>query len=334
MLSKSIKDFFKNPIIAIPNIVYALVFQIILYLPPIKKLMLNTQLLSNIESTEEILQNTTRTILFLLLIFIIYLFITPFILSWSHVMCKKVVLGDKPNFFENLKESLSYYWRNLGTSVLIGIIIFSVYMIFAILIISIVGVSTFTATNPENIDPSKLLILMLMLLFFLIVVLFLLICLAPVNIALFYDNINIGKALSTGFKFGLKNFFQILGVFLLYGLVIFTIVLPTTLIGESIIINLITTLINSYLSLFPIIYMMNLYRNEKFKEAFRSTQPNYNNPYQISTPPYNNNYIHREARDFSNPLNNEKENIFINNAENNEEKNNDDPDKNRNNFTI
>ena len=74
---------------------------------------------------------------------------------------------------------------------------------------------------------------------------------------LVYDNLNIGDAISKGFKFGLKQFFKILGAALLIAVIAY--------ITNMLLINyeILVTLITSYFNIFLTIYIMNLFRNTK-----------------------------------------------------------------------
>lgn len=269
MFTKSIRDFFKNPIIAIPTVVFSIVSQVLLNIT-LGTMPSNESILTNEFADPTIaLQYLGKFMLFGLILMLLYLFISPIIFSWTNVMCREVVNGERPNFSDGLKQAFRFYWRMLGVIVLTFLIIMGVYIVFIILI----AIPLLPLAMAQSTSSSILAVVIAVILFFvfLISMVFLTICLSPVQILLVYDDLSVIESISRGFKFGLKKFFPILGVFVLMMAVGLVITLPASLISP--VVSYIASAITSYLGLFTIIFIMNLYKEYKNNPAFPPVNP-------------------------------------------------------------
>lgn len=293
MFSKSLKDFFKNPIITIPNIIYVGITQLLIFL--LFGNISDNLLYNNVEFDP---QAAATVALSFLLFLIISLFVTPFIFSWSAFMAKRTVDGEKPSIIESLKESLKYYWRVLGVTVLIGLIIFAVYFLMVIILAITVGVS-FLA-SPQQLSSSTGLLLIVLAIVFILGFVFLAIALSPIHAVLVYDNLSVGDAFSKGFKLGTKKFFPILGFSLLIALSTGLILLAlNTAFGEnSTVVEIIVSLLGGYLAILPTIFTLNLYRENKSRDEYNSnlnyTNVNNTETYQQWNDIYNKDEISNE----------------------------------------
>lgn len=280
MFSKSLRDFFKNPIIALPNMLFSVAFQI-LFLVLFRNVDMDILYTNPLEAAK-----TASTILLsILLLGLIYAFLSPIIFSWSNLMAKKVVNEEDVNIMDALKNSFKYYWRIFAASILVGVIVFGIYMFFVFAIIIIAGPSFLS--SPENISPASALLILLLLIIFLLSVTFIAISLSPVQSVLVYDDIDIGDALKKGFMFGVKKFFPILGVTLLLGAITTVVVLlSSSIFGDaSIIGQILSSIIGGYFSIFITLYIMNKYKEYGMQKNYNNqgfyTQPYQNNSYQV-----------------------------------------------------
>lgn len=282
MFLKSIRDFFKNPIITLPNIFFSVTFQILVI---VLFGNIDMDLLYSNPLDAALAEKAAALLLSALLIWLIYAFLSPIIFSCSNLLAKKVANNEDINLLDVLKHSFKYYWRIFGANILIGVIIFGVYMFFVFVIFLTAGTSILS--SPESISPAIALIILPISLIFLISILFIIISLSPVQSVLVYDDIDIGDALKKGFMFGIKKFFPILGVILL---------LLTTTIGVTVILSsifgdkaligqLLSSIIGGYFTIFLTIYMMNKYKEYNMKKSYSINQ-GYNQPYQNNYPPY------------------------------------------------
>lgn len=277
MFSKSIRDFFKNPIITLPNILFSVIIQI-LFIVLFGKLDVDILYSNQLEATQ-----AATILLSALLLWLIYAFLSPIIFSWSNLIAKKIANDEDVNLIEVLKHSFKYYWRIFGANILIGVIIFGVYMFFAFVILIAAGTSFIS--SPESINPAVALIILPITLIFLISILFIVISLLPVQSVLVYDDIDIGDALKRGFMFGVKKFFPILGVILLQLTITLgvTIILSSIFGDKAIIGQLLSSIIGGYFTIFSTIYMMNKYKEFNMQKSYGTNQ-GYNQPYQNYPP--------------------------------------------------
>lgn len=249
MFLKSIKDFFKNPIVTIPGILfYLLIGGLSFY-------NLDPATLERLEQAgatgdiESISAEAAAFLSMLLLIFILSLFINPLVQSWSNLMVKDVVLTHEPHFRDNFRNSFRYYWRMFSISIIIGLFFIILFVAFAIactplIILAVNG-------NSSNITIAAILIII-----FILLSIFMGISLMPVSTALVFEDLSITGSLSKGFKFGVKNFFPILGSCI--PVVIIVLILSIILYNYPHAVNV----VNAYLGLFLTVYIMNLYNHK------------------------------------------------------------------------
>lgn len=263
MFKKSLKDFFFNPFIAVPGILFSLVIGVLSYYginPDVVQRIIAEGESSDLSSISTDIASLFST---LLLIFIISIFITPFVTSWGNLMAKDVINEGDSNVTKNLKMSLKYYWRMFSTIILKGLIFIGVAIIFSIISIPLM----MAASKGSN---TAITIIAITSIIFVLGGIFLVISLLPVEPLLIYDNLTISKSFSKGFKFGAKNFFPLLG-----STIPFTIVL---LIIYALLVNYpyAYSIVNSYFEMFIVVYITNLYKlfkepeNEKNSENFNT----------------------------------------------------------------
>lgn len=254
MFSKSLNDFFKNPKIVIPNVLFSLIcftFSKEITNNQNLHLLKNIKIYSDIQSIMNIIGSTLIYFSFFL---IFAIFASPLILSWTSVMIKKVINNEDANLGEDLKSSFQYYFRMLCINVLQGLIII-VLLTFWILTIFLMVIRL---QNTNNLSYIKYFNLILIL--FLILFIFVLIFIVPIQIVLIYDNVSITKSFSKGFKFGFKKFFPILGSTLLIAILtsIFNLIFKKY--------EILSIIITSYIGVFLPVYIMNLYKCIKDNE--------------------------------------------------------------------
>lgn len=281
MFSKSLRDFFKNPIIAIPKILFTLgIFLAMLpFNSSLLKLSASIQY-SEMAGPEYILGQVGKLLLIMLIFFLVILIISPIVTSWSLLMTKNSVNLQKPDFIGSFKESFKYYWKVLGCFVLIGLMFFAAYIVFVILLtIFVIPISMAGAAyNSSTIAPQFIIIALILSL----PLSFLAICVLPIVPLLIYDNLSLTEALGAGFKLGFKRFFRILGACLFVGIIIAP--LSYILRNASQPISIILSVINTFLSCFIYVYIMNLYQEYK---TYNSPSYTYQQP-QGTQYPYNN----------------------------------------------
>lgn len=261
MFSKSLKDFFKNPIIAVPNVLFALIGAIL------SKNLTNSKSLSILENAGRLGDFTTvmaeavKVFTFALFLIIFTIFVTPFIMSWSNLMCKDIINGEPANFGERFRDSWKYYWRMLG-AIVIKVLIFIGLAAAAFLLMLPFGL---LSVGGRSTSAAGFAIIVIIVLFFAII--FFAISLTAVEPILIFDNLGIGESIAKGFKFGIKKFFPILGTALLIGIVngILTLIFDKE--------NYFSIIINGYLGLFITVFIMNMYREEKLKTEVSGEMP-------------------------------------------------------------
>jgi uncharacterized membrane protein YesL len=263
MYIKTVKDFFKNIAITIPNILFFLLTSVIAYFT------LDPEAIQRLEQAEENVNLSTlapdaaRFISSMFFLLILGLFLTPFISSWSNLMCKDVVNDRGSNIIKNLRLSSKYYWRMFGTTVLKGAIFIGIAILFAF------AMTPLAVSSAGGNTGSVTAIAIISIIFF-IGFIFFIIALTPVEPLLVYDNLSIGQSFSKGFRFGLRKFFPILGAFIPIGIIV--LVTYILLIDYP----FVYTFLNSFFSMFVPLYVMNMYRRNKEMEAAAS--PVYGEP--------------------------------------------------------
>jgi MFS family permease len=259
MFKKSLRDFLKNPILTIPGILFYLLTGGISYYN------LDPAILDQLEqagATGDIQSISTEVAAFFsafLLLLIITIFLKPLVDVWSNLMAKDIVLENEPNFRKNFRNSFKYYWRMFSISVLIGLIFIIALIIFTIiltpLIISAINGST------TGITASSIMVVI-----FVLIVIFMWISFMPVSVALVFEDLSITKSFSKGFRFGVKNFFPILGS--IVPIIIVMLVLSIILYQYPHAANI----VYAYLAMFITIYITNLY-NHKNPPVYDEVSP-------------------------------------------------------------
>lgn len=263
MFLKSFKDFFKNPIITLPNILISSIMAIFSSVFLSSSNLNNLALETKLTGYEDMPTEMAKFMSYVLLMIIFYFFINPFVVSLVNIMAKKITANSKPNFIESLKESPKYYWQLFGIMVLKILIFIGVCIVFMILAIPYI---TAIQSNPNNLPVGFSILLFL----FITVSIILNIILLPIETILVYDNSTIGAAFSKGFKFGCKNFLKLTGVSLFIGLIALIINYLIQLLSPNL--SIISTIIISYMSVLLTMYIMNLYANNMKISDFNMQQ--------------------------------------------------------------
>lgn len=319
MFSKSIKDFFKNPIIALPTVFFALLTQIPLYYLT-ESLPTDESIIANELSDPTVaMQFLGKFMLFGFLIFVIYLFFSPIITSWTSVMCRDAVNGTKSSFGGGFKESFRYYWRVLGTMVLSFFILAGAYIVFAVIIA--IPLIPLAMSESENTGILALVLVIILAFIFVLAMIFLAICIMPIQPLLVYDDLGVTQAIGKGFKFGIKKFFPLLGVFLLTMVIGMVLAIIAELISPVAV--FVVTAITAYLGVFLIVYILNAYKGYKSKT-------------ELAVPHYHAEAVNIEYSPgmYNNPEDDRIENNEPSDDENNKEDDKDKDDDNRTKFTI
>jgi hypothetical protein len=311
MFRKSIKDFFKNPIITIPTVLFSIITQLLLYFTFGKMTFDESMITSEIVDQKIAIEYLGKFMLFGLILVLFYLFISPIIISWTNIMCRDIVNGEKINITDSLKQAFKFYFRMLGTMVLTFLILMGVYILFFILIAIPLIPMTMSQTTASSVIAVVLIVVLVFV--FLIVIVFLSICITPIQPLLIYDNLSVIDSISKGFKFGIKKFLHLLGVFLLILVIGLVITIPVSLILP--VGSYIATAITSYISIFSAVFTMNLYKDYKIKSTLPPIQPQS----RISNIEYNSSNI------FDTPQNIDNENIPTTLPPDNNNENNDEP---------
>jgi hypothetical protein len=250
MFKKSVKEFFKNPIITIPNIItlslISIFSEIFMKADYLNKLTPG----GTITNYEDISVEMAKLISYLLLILMFYFFISPLVLASISLMTKKVTSETKPKFLDCVREALKYYCRLLGVSIFKILIFLCLGIAFMLALVPfLVNIKSYTAALPIGAN-------ILLLLYVISIVIFGVI-LMPIEVILVYDNLTIGGAISKGFKFGYRKLLKLL----LVSILVFALII----ISDYIFINLppslsiISTLFVAYITTFLNVYITNLY---------------------------------------------------------------------------
>ena len=253
MFLKSIKDFFKNPVITVPNILFSIIILLL------DELLLPRDVINKIASGETNLtmNNALKIYIFSIVIILITVFITPFLTSWVNIMCKKLVNHGSTDFSKSFKETFGYYFRMLGAIVIKALIVIGFIIAAGVLLVPVIIIYVSGGTGRS----IGLLVILLVLLC--IAFIFFITSLIPVESLLVYDDLSVGKSISKGFKFGIKKFFPFLGTVILISIINSSIVY---LVGDKTFIATgISTIITSYLGVFLTVFTVNIYKSEKEK---------------------------------------------------------------------
>lgn len=265
MFSKSLKDFFTNPIITLPLIIFIGLNQLLGYL-----LLGNVTQNITLEGFNFDLQFVTTILIFILVSLVISLFIYPMMYSWSATMAKDTVNGIGPSFFHGFRDSLQYYWRLLGINILVSFIIMVISAVFSFIIILNVGTSVLS--SPEELNRSLGTLAIPLSLVLTLVITFFTVALLPIRDVLIYDDLSIGKAFSNGYKLGTKKFFSIIGSIMFISLCIGSLFYVLTMFTDvGLITRILSTVIIGYFSVFPTVYILNLYSNEGFSGGYKQS---------------------------------------------------------------
>ena len=262
MFLKSIKDFFKNPVITVPNIIFSIIILLL------DEFFLPRDVINKIASGETNLtmNNALKIYIFSIVIILLTVFITPLLTSWVNLMCKKLADNGSTNFSASFKEAFKYYFRMLGAIVIKALIVIGFIIAAGILLVPFFVFYISGSTG----RVTGLIVILLILLC--IAFIFFITSLIPVESILVYDNLTVGTSISKGFKFGIKKFFPFLGTVILISIINSLIVY---LIGDkTIILTGISTIITSYLGVFLTVFTVNLYKKEKDKTDKEILQEN------------------------------------------------------------
>ena len=259
---KSIRDFFKNPVIAVPNILFSVIMMLL------DEFFLPGDVINKIASGEVNLtvNNALKIYTFSIIFILLTVFITPFLTSWVNLMCRKLEDNGSTDFFKAFKESFKYYFRMLGAIVIKALIAIGFIIAAVILLVPVIAIYESGSTG----RAIGLLVIMLILLF--IAFIFFMTSLIPVESILVYDNLPVGKSISRGFKFGIKKFFPLLGILAL--LIIINSSAVYFIGDKSIITTGISTILTSYLGVFLTVFTVNMYKKEKEKTDEAITSDN------------------------------------------------------------
>ncbi|MCX7694300.1 MAG: hypothetical protein N2Z71_01100 [Caloramator sp.] len=235
MFKKSLKLIFTEPLMVLPLFLCN-------FLSNLKLPVKNNIRLEYGFDINSILQAYSKQIMAALFMVVVLIFISPYLTAWTNLMVKDKVLKDEINFNANSKEALKYYLRILVVSLaLVGALL--IYIFVSLFIV----VSLYISTN------GSAGIFIIGLLLFVLILAFVAILVTSVIPIIVVDNEGFTGAFKKSFKFGLSNFFNILGVFafnIIIGLVV-------SLIFKNV--QIIQTLINSYLSTLVTVYIINKY---------------------------------------------------------------------------
>lgn len=269
MFAKSIKDFFKNPIITIPTVLFTIATQMLLYFT-MGNMPFDESLVANEFTDPNIaIQYLGKFVLFGLILMLFYLLISPIILSWTNIMCRDVVNGEKPSFTGTFKQCFKFYFRMLGIIVLTFLILMGVYIIFILLIAIPLVPLAMSQNSSSNILAVVLIVILVFI--FLLVMIFLSICIMPIQPLLVYDDLGVIESILKGFKFGIKKFFPILGVFLILAVIGSAITIPASSVSPAA--TYIATAITTFFGIFNVIFIMNLYKNYKTTSLLSPDKP-------------------------------------------------------------
>lgn len=299
MFTKSLNDFFKNPIITIPTVLFTILTQILLFFTFGNMAFDESLITSEFADPSIAIEYLGKFMLFGLILILFYLLLSPIILSWTNIMCRDVVNGKKPNITDAFKQSFKFYFRMLGTLVLTFLILIGAYIIFIILIA--IPIIPLAMSQTKSSGALAIVFIVILVFIFLIAMVFLSICIMPIQPLLIYDNLNITNSISKGFKLGFKKFFPLLGTFLLLMVIGLIITIPANLISP--IASYIAATITSYLGIFTIVFTMNLYEEYKNKSNLSPVQPEFH----IADGEYTNQNINEESRNTNSNTENENE---------------------------
>lgn len=197
----------------------------------------------NFDDTVAVYRNGSGSIILLGLIALI---IGPMIACYVNVVIRKILKDEEINHKESFKEGLPFYWRYVGISILIVLIIAATSLCLGLIgmmfsVIPILNIIVVIAMFIGIICASIILI--------------------PCTHVMIYDDLAISEAFSRGTDIGKNHFWGIVGVGILTG-IISSIV---DLVGgafDFILVFMIVTFINLMIENFLIMYYMVLCKEE------------------------------------------------------------------------
>ncbi|CDF58833.1 hypothetical protein [Thermobrachium celere] len=241
MFKKSLKQIFTQPLMVLPLFLCNLFSKITL---PVKR---EIGLDNGMPDLNSIIQTYSSEIMTGFLMFVLLIFISPYLTAWTNLMVKDKALKDNIDFKGSFKEASKYYLKVLVVSIalIMGLIIYVVA--FLLIIISLFYVA----------DNGSVGIFIMGIIFFILILVFLSILVTPVIPILVVDNEGFTGAFKKSFKFGLSNFFNILGVFVFT----FIIIAIANIIFTKV--EFMQTIFNSYFSTLVTVYIINKYVEDK-----------------------------------------------------------------------
>lgn len=238
MFEKSLKDFFKNPLMVLPLIISSLITI------GDKNIDAYTNGMQNIDfnmMTDVLPKLFTPTDIAIIILLII---VSPYLSAWAYLMIKDKSKGNGINFTQNFRDAMKYYPRVFLFNLVQGILAI-VFVLLAILlgfaIANIIG----------NIKAFIVIYVLVLTIGFL----YLFVVLTTVSPIIVVDNIKISRALSKAFSFGNKKFFLIFGNLILIGIV--------GTISEKVLefahLSKIVGIVSAYIQSFIYVYIIYLY---------------------------------------------------------------------------
>lgn len=191
----------------------------------------------NFENTEVLYENGSVGMFILGIIAII---IAPMIACYVNIVIKKILKNEGVIHKEAFKEGLSFYWRYVGTSILVGLIIAGISLLLGLIgmvfsIMPILNIVVFIAIFIGIVYVSIIVV--------------------PCVHVMVYDDLTISEGLSRGMNIGKTYFWGIVGVGILVGILSSII----NLIGGAFsltVVFVIVTFINCIIENFLIMYYM------------------------------------------------------------------------------
>lgn len=271
MFFESFKTFFKNIKIAIPSLILSILYYLFLVL-------INNIDYSNIEymASDELINYFLDIMGIFFLAIIIFSLLGVFIQCWTIYMSSSAIKNEPFTLLSSLTKSSRYFLKSLG----VFAIQFAIWFGFFIGILFIFSMFIISISTSNN---SPLAFSIVLSIIFLILGIFFAITLYPIIYVLISDNLEVGESFSKGFKFGLKNFINILGVFAFIFIIMFFIFILISIpflvqnTEPNDFINVIWYTLCSFMSIIIGIYILKLYNSQKYKDNFNKEKEIENN---------------------------------------------------------
>lgn len=238
MFEKSLKDFFKNPLMVLPLIISSL---ITIGDKNIDAKANNIQNLDINVISEFISKLITPTDIAIILLMII---LSPYLCAWAYLMIKDKAKGNGINFTQNFKEARKYYLRVFLFDLAQGIL-----SIVLIILAVVLGIALADVTGNSGAFIAIYALALTIGLVYLFVVL------TAVSPIMVVEDEGIGGALSKTFNFGNNKFFLIFGTILLTSIVSGI----TGKILEFAHLGIIVSIVSAYFKVFIYVYIIYLY---------------------------------------------------------------------------